>query len=159
MPQIKGHKKPITNAANVGSTKIGHHFLICFSYHELAVTPLLFPSTWRRRLQVNSACLLSIICCYLSTIIQKVLSLLPIRQRMQIQRHPRNLLPAAYAVRAVPRPFFHSSEGIVVKFHDTGVMTSCCILSILFYKYVCRIPAAVLNGIVNPMSSDIDLCS
>ena len=30
MPQIKGHKKPITKAANVGSTKIGHHFLIVF---------------------------------------------------------------------------------------------------------------------------------
>ena len=30
-------------------------------------------------------------------------------------------LPAAYNVSAVPRPFFHSSDGIVVKFHDTGV--------------------------------------
>ena len=26
MPQIKGHRKPITNAAKVGNTKTGHHY-------------------------------------------------------------------------------------------------------------------------------------
>ena len=30
-------------------------------------------------------------------------------------------VPAAYAVSAEPTPFFHSSEGMVVKFHDTGL--------------------------------------
>ena len=40
---LKGHRKPITNAAKVGNTKTGHHFLIVLP----TMIFLLFPTVNR----------------------------------------------------------------------------------------------------------------
>ena len=52
--------------------------------------------------------------------------------------------------RAVPTPFFHSSEGMVVKFQDTGVLPAAVISASVLTKRL-LLSGADLKGMAKPM--------